>query len=80
MMQFVVAYSSHSAVVVHEKFLTMCVVSVTEVQGEAEHAGDLRDEPVAGHAAARDGGLGRGGSPRRRLAALRGPRCGHHHQ
>lgn len=77
MQMIVVAYSSHIEMTV---LLTMCVVSVTEVQGEAEHAGDLRDEPVAGHAAARDGGLGRGGSPRRRLAALRGPRCGHHHQ
>lgn len=50
------------------------------MQREAEHAGDQRDEPVARRPPASDRGLGRGELARRELAALRGPRGGHHHQ
>lgn len=50
------------------------------MQGEAEHAGDQRDEPVAGRAAAGHRGLGRGELAPGALAALRGPRGRPHHQ
>ena len=49
------------------------------VQGEAEHAGHLGDEPVAGRQAARHRRMGRRRSARGQLAALRRARRRHHH-
>ena len=51
---------------------------VAEVQGETEHAGDIRDESVARSEAASDRGLGRRPSLTG-LAPLRGTSSGHHH-
>lgn len=50
------------------------------MQREAEHAGDQRDEPVAGSAAACHRRVGRGELASRKLSALRGPRGRPHHQ
>lgn len=50
----------------------------TALQGETQHAGHFGDEPVAGRQVARHRRLGRGGTSRGQLAALRGTRRRHH--
>ena len=51
---------------------------VTEVQREAEHTGNICDEPVARSEAEGHRGLGRGGPPRPAQPPLRGQGRGRH--
>ena len=52
---------------------------VTEVQREAEHTGNICDEPVARSEAEGHRGLGRGGPPRQEQPPLRGESSGRDH-
>lgn len=61
-------------------FPELLFVLSAALQGEVEHAGDLRDEPVAGRAAEGHGRLGRRRPSFGRFPSLRGSRRGRHHE